>query len=473
MARDSAEDVRDVLRENRQAALSYADHAGPGRVRELMAFAEQDLMDRIAAVSGVGTFTEANLNTMLRQVRLVTAQLTQQLTGTIVEESEAMSTMAARGTLDYMMQADSVYRGVGVTPLAFDEASVFDNAKMGARSSVLRRLAMSGEGGMPEEPGKMGVMQRYGLNTIGEFEKVLRVGVVTRKGIDQVKGDLTKASPLLQGKPGFWAERIARTEMMGAYNRAGWEAHRDVDEQLGGDEMVRILCATFDDRTAADSYAVHGQIRRPEEAFDTWYGPMQHPPARPNDREIVVPHRIAWEIPDYLKPMAPGMIATRWRFEGRKGSPPPRPLMTTVPLDRFGKEPEKAEGEEEGGGDEELTEEQKAAKEAGLDPFDPAVVEPESPFFATEPPVPEATPEPFNERRTTSPRALAQAGEPALGGFSEAEQSLISDLTSSLLKKDEVAEIEPLPDIKPAIKAAPAKPKSPLVTWAKARAPKR
>lgn len=87
----------------------------------------------------------------------------------------------------------------------------------------------------------------------------------------------------------------------------------------------------------SDSYAVHGQIRASAQAFETWYGLMQHPPARPNDREIVVPHRVAWPIPKEFRWRDAGEIAARWRAEKRKGSPPPRPRMTTIPLSRFGK----------------------------------------------------------------------------------------------------------------------------------------
>lgn len=462
MAKARAEDAKDVLTQNRQAALSYADHAGPGRVRELMAFAEADLLERIAAVHGAGTFTEVNLQSMLRQVRLVTSQLTTQLTGTIVDESDQMSTMAAQGTIDYMTEADNQFRGTGVRPLALDEASMFDVAKTGARASVLRRLAMSGEvGGVDPnaDPAKMGIMQRYGLNTVGEFEKVLRVGLVTRKGIDEVKGSLTKASPFLQGKPGFWAERIARTEMMGAYNRAGWESQREVNEQIGGDEMVRILCATFDDRTAADSYAVHGQIRRTEEAFETWYGMMQHPPARPNDREIVVPHRIQWDIPDYLKPMSPGSIAERWHYEGRKGHPPPRPLMTTVPLERFGKEVEKDEDEDKKRDDQPTDAQQDAidkgqlAGQLGDDMFQQRGADPNAP--APE----DAAPPPTVDEQTASlidgmspgtrPGNLMHGMPHTKNGsmpwdtWSEAEQNLLSDIADSLAENDKKEEIAP------------------------------
>lgn len=90
----------------------------------------------------------------------------------------------------------------------------------------------------------------------------------------------------------------------------------------------------------SDSYAVHGQIRKPEEAFQSWFGFYQHPPNRPNDREVVVPHRMSWPIPPYLAWKTDAQVIARWHYDGRKGHPPPRPKMTTVPLEQFGKQAE-------------------------------------------------------------------------------------------------------------------------------------
>lgn len=122
---------------------------------------------------------------------------------------------------------------------------------------------------------------------------------------------------------------------MGAFNRAGWEGTKEANRQLG--DVVKVLSETFDERTGADSFAVHGQIRRNEEPFDSWYGQMMHPPARPNDRAVVTPHRKSWPIPEYLKPRTDGDVLARWRLEGRKGAPPPRPRQTTVPYSSFGR----------------------------------------------------------------------------------------------------------------------------------------
>lgn len=142
---------------------------------------------------------------------------------------------------------------------------------------------------------------------------------------------------------GYFAINGAYTgNTMYAHNRAGYEATAEINQQTGG-AMIRILCATFDDRTAADSYAVHGQIRRMNESFHSWFGAYMTPPNRPNDREIIVPHFMEWPIPDELKWKTDGEVLARWLYEGRKGAVPPRPKMTTVPLDMIGKPAEPAE----------------------------------------------------------------------------------------------------------------------------------
>lgn len=355
--------MRDALAANRANAISYAQDVGVKRTRRLLEAAAEDLEKRLAAMrpGTEQTFTAERARATLAQVRQVLLDLKPGMKKLLVDGAESASDRATQDTIDYLTAADEEFRGIGVQPLALDEALMFESAARGSNASILRRIASSGTSApgaeAAEHVGKMGVLDRYGLGVIGHFEEVFRVGVVARKSFQEMQDAITAKSPFLQGAPASWAERIVRTELMGAYGRASWESAREADEQLG--DMVKILSATFDDRTAADSYAVHGQIRRVEEAFATWYGLMQHPPARPNDREIVVPHRVSWPIPKYLAWRSDGEIKARWKAEGRKGSPPGRPLMTTVDLSLFGKESEEPK-EKRGEGEEQETKREKA-----------------------------------------------------------------------------------------------------------------
>jgi hypothetical protein len=103
--------------------------------------------------------------------------------------------------------------------------------------------------------------------------------------------------------------------------------------------MVKILSCGDDARTGADSLDCHGEIRMPDEAFASWNGMFMHPPDRPNDRGVVVPHRIAWPIPPALHQKPTAYVHARWVSEGHKKPMPKRSLFTTVPLSKFGNTP--------------------------------------------------------------------------------------------------------------------------------------
>jgi hypothetical protein len=320
----------EVLRESRRGAQRAAEEVGSARVRKILLRAKRDLDRRIREAEGLGgpgadSFTAVRARAVLRQVELVLAGLKPELRDLLVEQARERADPSARAVADYLRAAERRFRGVA-QPLAIDESLMFDRARRGAETTVLRRILSD-----PKDPARPGVLDRYGAATIGKFEDALQQRVLAQKPWAEVRDDLVKASPFLQGAPAHWAERIVRTESMAASNAASQASIEEVDRQVEGG-MLKILAATFDSRTAADSYAVHGQIRRPSEPFDTWQGPTMHPPARPNDRETVVPHRIGWPLPASLKPRSDAEVAARWRAEGRKGSPPPRPRLSTVDL---------------------------------------------------------------------------------------------------------------------------------------------
>lgn len=305
--------------------------------------AERDLRVRLKQAEslsgpGAGSFTATQLRGTLAQVQAVLADVKRGIKETVVDKAKDQAIEASDDVVEYLAKADRAFKGIA-QPLAINEAAMMERAVSGVQSSALRRLVYGVDNTGAASVGvkvQAGVLARYGEAVVGKFEEELRTALVARKPWDEVRNALIAQSPFLQGAPAFWAQRIVRTELMGAYNRAGWEATKAADDELG--DVVKILSATFDNRTGADSYAVHGQIRRVTEAFQWWEGSYMHPPNRPNDREVVVPHRLAWPIPEYLTWRSDGEISARWRALGRRGSPPSRPKMTTVPLSKFGKE---------------------------------------------------------------------------------------------------------------------------------------
>lgn len=139
-------------------------------------------------------------------------------------------------------------------------------------------------------------VSRYGTKMIGEFEEVIRRGLLTGRTNDEMVRALVKhGGPdglFVQHK--YWAERIVRTETMRAYNGArqhGFERMEKDDPKL----QKKIL-AILDKRTAPDSQAVHGQVRKVGELFMDGAGRQYlYPPARPNDRETTIPWKVAWD----------------------------------------------------------------------------------------------------------------------------------------------------------------------------------
>jgi hypothetical protein len=328
----AAEAARSALEASRRAAMVLVQGKGATATEAFLKESAEQLERRIAGIApGVGedTFTVVQMRATLAQLRHVIAHVTLPgLKAAVVDTAADSAIHGVQHTVDYLVKADRAFRGVGEQPIALREAAMLDKGVMGARASVLRRLVT----GVETRKGKdaaPGILSRYGIETVGEFEKVLQHGLIQKKSWIEMRQDLTDKSPFLQGKPKYWAHRIVRTEVMGAHGASAQGAIVEASKTLTG--MIKILSETFDDRTAADSWADHGQIRRPEESFENWTGEFLHPPGRPNDRAIVVPHRTRWPLPRYLVQKDDDEIAEAWARDGRKGEPPDRPLMSTVP----------------------------------------------------------------------------------------------------------------------------------------------
>lgn len=344
---DDPKALRDQLAQSRAEARELSEYVGKKRLRRHLEKADADLRRRLKQAEGLGgpgkdSFTATQMRAALAQVRDVTRSLAKGMKGVAIEQAEDAADAAASHTVEYLAKAERRFRGITGGGLPIEEAGLMDAARSGARASVLRRLASSGEpvaeADAEPHPAKVGVLERYGIETIGHFEDELRTGLLARKPWAEVRADLVDASPFLQEAPGYYAERIVRCETAAAYNRSGWEAIRAADDELG--DMLKIISSVMDSRTGPDSKNTHGELRRPEEAFEyiDYKGShllYQHPPDRPNDRSCVVPHRMSWPLPDYLRPLPDGAVQAAYTkaripYHGR-------PKLTTVNLRDIGR----------------------------------------------------------------------------------------------------------------------------------------
>lgn len=340
--RQASQRVLQTILINRKQAYDYTTRVGQDRVVQLLKQSSKDLERRLKRVNPnllkEGAFTPTAMRATMGQIEDLMKQL--MLPGMRSSVVDAKRIAIALGKVDglkNLVAMDARFAGVASTA-RLGVAMQLDPKAKGVDSSVLRRLATQ----YPDVKPGAGILERYGMNVVGKFEDRLRVAVVTGKPWNEVREDLIDESTWLQDSPLYWAQRIVRTETQGAYNRSLLDQGIETQEILGGD-MVKILVAGFDDRTAWDSYQVHGQIRRLEEPFeynmkDGTTVAYMNPPNRPNDREAIVFHRMEWPIPESLEPMSDDEYEARFMEQNPKGSPPARPNMSTVDLSLFGKE---------------------------------------------------------------------------------------------------------------------------------------
>lgn len=98
--------------------------------------------------------------------------------------------------------------------------------------------------------------------------------------------------------------RIVRTEIARAKNLAAGAIVAILARRFP--DFRKKIVATWDARTAYDSKFVHGQIRRVDETFLDGAGRVYLlPPARPNDREVVIPWRLGWPETSATRPRPP------------------------------------------------------------------------------------------------------------------------------------------------------------------------
>ena len=297
----------------RSAEVLLKARAASADLVRLMEEADAELGRRLLKMKpGKTTFEAATAIAYRRQIALVLSHVKRRLGGATTASAAVAVERGLRSTLRLLTALEANYAGV-VKPLRLAQAAVMDRTIRGVRASLLGQHAAS--------------IDRYGMGMQMEFERVIRRGFVSGASQREMvmaltahggpKGTVSLAAKEVGGqvvrlreefipeglfqRKRYWAERIVRTETAHAYNSASLEGlfvERDDFPDLG-----KKILATFDDRTAYDSIAVHGQIRKLEDDFEDGAGRHYlRPPARPNDRETVIPWRMPWSEQTSTKP---------------------------------------------------------------------------------------------------------------------------------------------------------------------------
>jgi len=322
--RDADRFIRRAAAEG-SALVGLEDAAGRRAARRLLNVlldADAELQSRLARLAGMGGVdlppSALRAMAMRQQVRASVEAMQARLAGLTSEEAfRAIETSLATGA-DILAQLEPLLGGARAMPLL-----PIRQATAAARGSLLRVHESS--------------VNRYGLATIADMEHTLAVGLASGLSSHELAVSIAGVAKIPQtvrrvvragqvalarvGEPlpgtyqrtAYRAERIVRTETARAYSVARMETIR-ADRAVFADAAKKIL-ATFDNRTAYDSVAVHGQVRGVDDYFVDGAGrEYPYPPGRPNDRETVIPWRRRWEETAYSREVPEG------EREGRVGA---------------------------------------------------------------------------------------------------------------------------------------------------------
>jgi|GEM_PF-5680034 len=126
----------------------------------------------------------------------------------------------------------------------------------------------------------------YGLEAIQKMRSAMSRSALNGETFVESWQKMAVASEM----PEWRAERIVRTETAFASNRSEIKQIEGMyGKDIAKDKFRKQLFTTFDGRTGEDSVSVHEQIRKLDENFEDSDGRLyQHPPNRPNDREVMV-----------------------------------------------------------------------------------------------------------------------------------------------------------------------------------------
>ena len=192
---------------------------------------------------------------------------------------------AQKRTAEYLRTLDKQYLGA-VRPLRFDTLQWWERHASELGQVRLREFGRS--------------FQRYGADAVLGIERAISSAVVLGQRWDVARREVWRATAQVVGERQWMVDRILRTEVAAAYNGTNLAAL--IEEDDPDEPMLKKLVATFDKVTAADSVAVHGQVRPVREPFRDPKGRLyMAPPNRPNDREIVVGWRASYgeSLPNY------------------------------------------------------------------------------------------------------------------------------------------------------------------------------
>ncbi len=292
--------VRNVVLEADRAIVSAGEAR---RLSALLARADRELAQKLAKiVRGTGgpktRFTEARMGAYRAQVGVATDRTKLRLGRDLSRQAKGAITRGLNGAVRIVSALEKAHRGAPVK-LQIEKAQVLDSLSRRRTGSLLMQHSRS--------------LDRYGRWMNLRMERELQMGMLLGEEQWQIVERLTgigigrNRMGMFEGSE-WRARRIVATETAYAHNVVQLDAIVEMRREIP--DIAKKIIATFDQRTAADSVYVHGQIRDVGELFTDGAGRMyEHPPARPHDREVIIPWRKAWKELETTKPRPADEVA--------------------------------------------------------------------------------------------------------------------------------------------------------------------
>lgn len=303
-----------VLDEHRSRLNRVVERSGVGRLKKLYDNANSELAAKLRrlAPGKADTFTAHQLRLFKAQTRQGQMVLARRMAGHLEEVSLEAQVEGLRSLADQVAALEYEFTGAEI-PLPIEEAARFQGIIDGRRESLLRLNEAS--------------VARYTGTAIAGMEDDLAMSLMTGESIGET------IERLEEGRDLSWyeAERIARTELTGAYNVTQYDGVVELAEDIPDmgmrwEEYVDDATGEpLDNRVDPDSIAMHGQVAKAGEMFwfphtmpggETLPKKLERfvgqswpcPPMRPNDRASLSPWRPTWGIPG-------------WRWDGSRRVP--------------------------------------------------------------------------------------------------------------------------------------------------------
>lgn len=278
-------EIAALLHLQQRRLATYVERSGVGGLKKLFDSARGDLRDRLQATvthRKGNTFQTTQLRSAMVQVDVWAKQLKQKSVRHIMGEADFVQDLAIGHLVKQVRDQEKQFTGAS-SPLSIEEAGNFVAYKTAERPTLLRRFDNS--------------MSVYGAQSVSGVERILATGLLTAKPVDDVIEDVA-------GRLGFldedrWrAERIVRTELIGAYNFTNHGVLADI-QQNDFPDMQKKWCAHLDVRTSTICEDLNDTIRSTNGA---WVIPgrkgaerfVAYPPAHPNCRCTICAWRRSW-----------------------------------------------------------------------------------------------------------------------------------------------------------------------------------